>query len=129
MLDLKPSSLELRSTIAMSNTQHPLRFAFLLLFLSLLPYSAVAQTPVDDDLSTENSEALNVPGDAERLGVQEVGIQDFEFEQQTQPRRLKDIGLKRELDVKLVPPPNRQNTVYEDTEGVQVQIKPGKPKP
>jgi hypothetical protein len=114
----------------MFNTQQRLRFAFLLLFLSLLPYRAVAQ-PVTDDFNTENSEAevLNVPGDAERLGVQEVGIQDFEFEQQTQPRRLKNIGLKRELDVKLVPPPNRQNTVYEDTEGVQVQIRPGKPKP
>ncbi|PZD74890.1 hypothetical protein C1752_01021 [Acaryochloris thomasi RCC1774] len=109
----------------MFKTKQSLKVASLLLCLGLFPCSATAQ-PTADELNTDQAEILNVPGDAERLGVQEVGIQDFEFELQPQPRELKDIEPKRELEVELVPPPNRQHTVYEDTGGVQVQVRPGK---
>lgn len=120
----------------MFNTKQSLKFASLLLYLSLLPsYSAIAQTTAGEFTNdSEGTEVLNVPGDAERLGVQEVDIRDYQFEQQAQPQQIQtqprqlDIGLQRELDVKLVPPPDRQNTVYDNTSGVQVQIIPGKPK-
>ncbi len=116
----------------MFNTKKSLPFASLLLCLSLSPYSVTAQTVSDLNQTDAEAEGLNMPGDAERLGVQEVGIRDYEFEPPTQPqnrpptqlRQLDNIGLERDLEVKLVAPPNRQHTVYEDTAGVQVQVTP-----
>ncbi|MGF1601662.1 MAG: hypothetical protein ACFCU8_06520 [Thermosynechococcaceae cyanobacterium] len=103
----------------MFKTKQSLISALPLLCLSLFPYSAVAQTS-DGDGEPFRS---NAPSAAQRIGVQEVGIQDFVFDK-PQPRQLPEISVKRELEVKFVPPPDRQNTVYDNTEGVQVQIRP-----
>jgi hypothetical protein len=108
----------------MLNTKQSVRLALILLPLSFVPSNVLAQTQTEP---IAPASAPSTPSNAARLGVQEVGIQDFVFEQ-SQPPRLREISVKRELEVKLVPPPDRQNTVFNNTEGVQVQVRPGKPK-
>lgn len=101
----------------MLNPKRSLQFALSLIGFSLLSCPAVAQADPQSAAST---------GGAESLRVEAVDIQDFPFEQAS-PRQIETFGLKRELEVKLVPPPDRQNTVYDNTEGVHVQVRP-KPK-
>ncbi len=104
----------------MVNTKQGLRIALLLLCLSLLP-SHVAAQPKDDD------SAATTQGNAESLRVKDRRIDDYEFKQ-TRPEPFKNIGLKRKLDIKLIPSPDRQNTIFENTDGLQVEVRPGKPK-
>ncbi|MGB7413382.1 MAG: hypothetical protein WA902_04155 [Thermosynechococcaceae cyanobacterium] len=81
----------------MFKTKQSLTAILPLLCLGLFPYSAIAQTSESEPLRS------NVPSAAERIGVQEVGIQDFVFDK-PQPRQLPEISVQRELEVKFVPP-------------------------